>query len=146
MPSPSKASGDSASLSELSKQMRASSQPPRARASWPAFRRSAGDESRAVGVRVSEYEGSSKVRLEGLLGYDGDGSRPLTSVDRTAACRYFTRPSRPIQRPSWGCSSAGRALQSHCRGQGFDPPQLHDEDATQSLHARESWHGGTAWF
>ena len=24
-----------------------------------------------------------------------------------------------------GCSSAGRALQSHCRGQGFDPPQLH---------------------
>ncbi len=24
-----------------------------------------------------------------------------------------------------GCSSAGRALHSHCRGQGFDPPQLH---------------------
>src|SRR4051812_33828170 len=30
-----------------------------------------------------------------------------------------------VFRPSWGCSSAGRALQSHCRGQGFDPPQLH---------------------
>src|SRR3954470_23560317 len=27
--------------------------------------------------------------------------------------------------PTRGCSSAGRALQSHCRGQGFDPPQLH---------------------
>src|SRR5437867_4890746 len=24
-----------------------------------------------------------------------------------------------------GCSSVGRALQSHCRGQGFDSPQLH---------------------
>jgi hypothetical protein len=24
-----------------------------------------------------------------------------------------------------GCSSAGRALQSHCRGQGFESPQLH---------------------
>ena len=28
--------------------------------------------------------------------------------------------------PTRGCSSAGRALHSHCRGQGFDPPQLHD--------------------
>src|SRR5678816_3489338 len=27
--------------------------------------------------------------------------------------------------PTRGCSSAGRALHSHCRGQGFDPPQLH---------------------
>ena len=26
-----------------------------------------------------------------------------------------------------GCSSAGRALHSHCRGQGFEPPQLHRE-------------------
>ncbi len=24
-----------------------------------------------------------------------------------------------------GCSSDGRALQSHCRGQGFESPQLH---------------------
>ena len=27
--------------------------------------------------------------------------------------------------PTRGCSSAGRALHSHCRGQGFEPPQLH---------------------
>src|SRR5277367_5130238 len=26
-----------------------------------------------------------------------------------------------------GCSSDGRALQSHCRGQGFESPQLHQE-------------------
>ena len=26
---------------------------------------------------------------------------------------------------SWGRSSAGRALDSHFRGQGFDPPRLH---------------------
>ena len=25
----------------------------------------------------------------------------------------------------WGRSSAGRALHSHCRGQEFDPPRLH---------------------
>ena len=28
-----------------------------------------------------------------------------------------------------GCSSDGRALQSHCRGQGFDSPQLHQPGA-----------------
>ncbi len=28
-------------------------------------------------------------------------------------------------REARGCSSDGRALQSHCRGQGFDSPQLH---------------------
>src|SRR5579859_6773908 len=26
---------------------------------------------------------------------------------------------------TWGCSSAGRALRSHRRGQGFESPQLH---------------------
>ena len=26
---------------------------------------------------------------------------------------------------SWGYSSAGRALQWHCKGQGFEPPYLH---------------------
>ena len=26
---------------------------------------------------------------------------------------------------SWGCSSVGRALEWHSRGQGFDSPQLH---------------------
>src|SRR5260370_42159580 len=26
---------------------------------------------------------------------------------------------------AWGCSSVGRARQSHCRGQGFEPPHLH---------------------
>ena len=30
-----------------------------------------------------------------------------------------------MQRLGRGCSSDGRALQSHCRGQGFDSPQLH---------------------
>jgi hypothetical protein len=27
--------------------------------------------------------------------------------------------------PGWGCSSAGRALQSHCRGRGFESHHLH---------------------
>lgn len=30
----------------------------------------------------------------------------------------------------WGCSSAGRALRSQCRGQGFDPPHLHQLKST----------------
>src|SRR5437868_11535600 len=29
-----------------------------------------------------------------------------------------------------GCSSAGRARQSHCRGQGFEPPHLHRNHAS----------------
>ena len=39
----------------------------------------------------------------------------------------LTSTLRPASLPrlAGGCSSAGRALQSHCRGQGFDPPQLH---------------------
>ena len=32
----------------------------------------------------------------------------------------------------WGCSSAGRALAWHARGQGFDPPQLHQLPAEVS--------------
>src|SRR4051794_36849335 len=32
--------------------------------------------------------------------------------------------------PTRGCSSAGRALHSHCRGQGFEPPQLHDREVS----------------
>ena len=31
----------------------------------------------------------------------------------------------PSRRRRWGCSSVGRALRSQCRGQEFEPPQLH---------------------
>ena len=37
----------------------------------------------------------------------------------------FPPPLPYLMLPSRGCSSDGRALHSHCRGQGFDPPQLH---------------------
>src|SRR5436190_17792001 len=37
----------------------------------------------------------------------------------------------PIRRV-WGCSSDGRALQSHCRGQGFDSPQLHQPSSLKN--------------
>src|SRR3954467_1809278 len=36
--------------------------------------------------------------------------------------------SVPLPRPR-GRSSAGRALRSQCRGQGFDPPRLHKQTA-----------------
>ncbi len=35
-----------------------------------------------------------------------------------------------------GRSSDGRALQSHCRGQGFDSPRLHHSNEKQLLHPR----------
>ena len=41
-----------------------------------------------------------------------------------------------------GCSSDGRALQSHCRGQGFDSPQLHHPRRLISLdihHSTPAW-------
>ena len=40
----------------------------------------------------------------------------------------FTRrlkSARPLKKLLWGCSSVGRALEWHSRGQGFDSPQLH---------------------
>ena len=39
-------------------------------------------------------------------------------LDNGWAVGYYTRRF-------WACSSAGRALQSHCRGQGFESPQVH---------------------
>ena len=44
------------------------------------------------------------------------GLRPASSTVMILliAVKYF-----------WGCSSADRALHSHCRGQGFKSPQLH---------------------
>src|SRR5437773_11900258 len=39
-----------------------------------------------------------------------------------------------------GCSSAGRALESHSRGQGFESPQLHRVMVSaSSLIIRTSW-------
>ena len=46
------------------------------------------------------------------------GRRALRPIDRTPCLRLDTASER-------GCSSVGRALQSHCRGQGFESPQLH---------------------
>jgi len=40
------------------------------------------------------------------------------------------RRGRHIWKP-WGCSSVGRALESHSRGQGFDSPQLHSLNRTK---------------
>src|SRR5436190_17019085 len=49
--------------------------------------------------------------------------------EKQAASEPLPKRSEPIGPASWlearGCSSDGRALQSHCRGQGFDSPQLH---------------------
>jgi hypothetical protein len=45
---------------------------------------------------------------------------------RALSVTFLTLPSPTLKlRFSWGCSSAGRALAWHARGQGFDPPQLH---------------------
>ena len=33
-----------------------------------------------------------------------------------------------VEKSIWGYSSAGRALRSQCRGQGFEPPYLHQKN------------------
>ena len=38
---------------------------------------------------------------------------------------------------AWGRSSAGRALESHSRGRGFDPHRLHQNFAKQNFRALE---------
>lgn len=63
-----------------------------------------GNDDRQLALNVLHW-------LSGLLQAAG------ATLPRSGLTGYF--------RPSRGCSSAGRALQSHCRGQGFDPPQLH---------------------
>ncbi len=48
------------------------------------------------------------------------------SIRRDLTKTLFTTPLQyDIIYPVRGCSSAGRARQSHCRGQGFEPPHLH---------------------
>jgi hypothetical protein len=47
--------------------------------------------------------------------------------------RAFEPPIERPTEPMWGRSSAGRARRSQCRGQGFDPPRLHQP----SLATRE---------
>ena len=51
--------------------------------------------------------------------------------------RIDNRSLRQINgRNTWGRSSAGRALQSHCRGQEFDPPRLHQLNQALSASAK----------
>jgi hypothetical protein len=49
------------------------------------------------------------------------GDRPY---NRSLGGCYF-RGISCVRRPDRGCSSVGRALESHSRGQGFESPQLH---------------------
>ena len=44
--------------------------------------------------------------------------------------------------PARGYSSVGRALQSHCRGQGFESPYLHHNDVIQFLNILRSEKSG----
>ena len=46
-------------------------------------------------------------------------------------------PARP-----WGRSSAGRASQWHCEGQGFDPPRLHHSPLSPLIAAARCADGG----
>ncbi len=65
--------------------------------------------------RRNRGSGDRSGRAARLL--DRGGSPPLNGAQPTRG---------PISaRNGRGCSSDGRALQSHCRGQGFDSPQLH---------------------
>ena len=56
----------------------------------------------------------------GSRGHFRGRSQPALDPSR-ARCRQAVACSFPL----WGRSSVGRALQWHCRGQGFDSPRLH---------------------
>ena len=52
--------------------------------------------------------------------------------DEKSALHGEESAARGAVQPVRGCSSDGRALQSHCRGQGFDSPQLHQPPGSTS--------------
>ena len=67
----------------------------------------------------------SKRRSPERLGWVPGGGARFSACCGGPAFLVFSRPaSRPVAR-SWGHSSAGRALQWHCRGHRFDPGWLH---------------------
>src|SRR5207245_10357670 len=75
-----------------------------------------GDRRRAAGTRL------------------GNRLRDITAADRPLTTRWGSRPTKrscchgrsgPTIRVVWGGSSAGRALQSHCRGREFKSLPLH---------------------
>jgi hypothetical protein len=75
----------------------------------------------------------SPERWAGREGARGCPVIPLTGPRPPLASARCPKRPAPVLRGflfgrhkgSRGCSSAGRALHSHCRGQGFEPPQLH---------------------
>ena len=63
-----------------------------------------------------------------MTNWDGGvplGSRPRYLAEGRKSKQYLRRSGVSGSDLVRGCSSVGRALQSHCRGQGFDSPQLH---------------------
>src|SRR5436190_24027019 len=76
---------------------------------------------RLGGVAVPDG-GAPRRRNEGA-------GRRSEKGDREGVARGGKRRYWGAHREARGCSSDGRALQSHCRGQGFDSPQLHQPHA-----------------
>ena len=71
-------------------------------------------------VRRTSVRRGSSGRMARLAGGALGERRPRGS----GPSREWRRPSVYFRLP-WGCSSAGRALRSHRRGQGFESPHLH---------------------
>ncbi len=53
------------------------------------------------------------------------GSVKRAITERIRLERHPAHRQKYERSDCWGRSSAGRALRSQCRGQGFDPPRLH---------------------
>src|SRR5690348_18250049 len=82
---------------------------------------------RSLGPSVPRSLGPSEVDSPPLRIRFPPGRRPRTVAGPLPSGTLLVWMGYDIQTSgaTRGCSSAGRALQSHCRGQGFDPPQLH---------------------
>ena len=49
--------------------------------------------------------------------------KPSFGISKGVVCGFVLKAATP-----WGCSSVGRALESHSRGHRFDPVQLHPKN------------------
>src|SRR5262249_24552485 len=56
------------------------------------------------------------------------GNTPPLEATSSCACALTVKTAEVSLRSPWGCSSAGRASGWQSEGQGFDSPQLHQEN------------------
>ena len=86
---------------------------------------------------------AARALLEGNPTFEAGATVEIRELPRTSRARSEVRFAGARWRfvySMWvrGCSSAGRALRSQCRGRGFEPPHLHHPPVRRSATPRGS--------